>query len=158
LQVAHDIDPDLQIPGARIAIVQSKWYSEHTDNLVDKCTAALEAAHANEVVLHRISGSLEMPLATQTLARRDPSLEAIICFGAILKGETLHFEMIVDECIRGLGTVMLQEDIPIIVEVLPVLSIDQLVARCADGTFNKGLEAASAAIETILWRRQFTDA
>jgi 6,7-dimethyl-8-ribityllumazine synthase len=71
-----------------------------------------------------------------------------------MKGDTYHFEMISNECIRGLGEVMLSENVPIIVEVIPVTNLEQLVARSRDDRFNKGIEAALAAAEIIEWRRR----
>lgn len=155
MKLAHDAHDVPKIPHARIAILQSKWYREHTDNMVKKCLGLLQQSECVAPDVHILPGALEMPLAAQTLAR-DKRLhyEAIICFGAIMKGETYHFDMIVDECIRGLGRVMLNEDIPILVEVVPVASIEQLAARSADDSFNKGIEAALAAVEIVHWRRQ----
>ena len=154
MQHTYDASGAPKVPGAKIAILQSKWYKEDTDMMVKKCIEVLEAVGADTPDVHQISGSLEMPLAAQVLARKkDSHYEAIICFGAIVKGETYHFEMIMNECIRGLGEVMLHEDIPILVEILPVTHIDQLKARSGDDDNNKGIEAALAAAEMIDWRR-----
>lgn len=154
MKVSYDITNIPKIPNARIAILQSKWYHEYTDNMVKKCIEVLEIAGCDRPDVHVLPGSLEIPLAGQRLARnRQLGYEAIICIGAIMKGETFHFEMVMNECIRGLGQVMLNEDIPIIVEVLPVASFEQLAGRCADDDFNKGIEAALASAEIIHWRR-----
>ncbi len=83
----------------------------------------------------------------------DKSIDALICFGVILKGETFHFEMITSECMRGLGDVMQKYRRPVVVEVLPVLKIEHALERAGDDEFNKGYEAAAAAIEMIHWRR-----
>lgn len=142
------------IKGARIAIIQSKWYREHTDVMVRYCREVLAEAQAAEPAVHVISGCLELPLAARRVIQRDHEIEAVIAFGIIVKGETFHFEMITSECMRGLGTVMMEEDVPILVEVLPVTDIAQARARCAEDEFNKGIEAAVAAVETIDWRRR----
>lgn len=149
----HDIPA---IPGARIAILQSKWYREHVDNMVRACVEMLARAQVLPPEVHIVPGSLELPLAAQTLIRSAPKGEqydALICLGAIMQGETKHFDMIMNECARGLGTVMLAEDTPIIVEVLPVTTLQQLVARSGNDQYNKGIEAAIAAAEIIRWRR-----
>lgn len=144
-----------QIPGACIAILQAKWYREYTDNLVKKCLEVLKETGCETPDVHILPGSLELPLAARRVARnRDRKYEAIICFGAIVKGETFHFEMIMNECMRGLGQVMFEEDIPILVEVLPVLKLEHLIARSGDNEHNKGIEAAIAAAEIIDWRRK----
>ena len=72
----------------------------------------------------------------------------------VLKGDTFHFEMIIDECVRGLGEVSRAARVPIINEILPVTELAQAQARAAADEFNKGIEAAAAAIEIIHWRRR----
>lgn len=139
------------IDDARIAIVQSKWYHEYTDLMVDKCTEILRSCNA-EVEHHVLPGALELPLACQGLARTR-RYDAIVCIGVILNGETRHFDMVVDEVGRGLGQVMLNEDVPVIVEVIPAETVDQVVARTSDDEYNKGISAGVAACETISWRR-----
>ena len=83
-------------------------------------------------------------------------IDAIICFGVIVKGDTLHFEMISYECMRGLGKVMEDFRRPVVVEVLPVFDIQDAADRAGDNEANKGIEAAAAAIEMVAWRRANT--
>ena len=85
-------------------------------------------------------------------------IDAVICFGVIVKGDTLHFEMISEESMRGLGQVMHEFRRPVVVEILPVFDIQQAIDRSSDDEFNKGIEAAVAAIEMIHWRRGITGA
>jgi 6,7-dimethyl-8-ribityllumazine synthase len=146
--------PEIEHPG-RIAILKSKWYPEIVDSLADTCEAALRERGFERVEVHTLPGSLELPLAAADLLAEDGAgeIDAIICFGVILKGETLHFEMISSECMRGLGQVMLQYRRPVIVEVLPVFSMEDARARAGEDEFNKGYEAAAATIEMIAWRR-----
>lgn len=146
--------PEILNPG-RIVILGSKWYPEIVASLTDTCAKVLRERGFDRVESHTLPGSLEMPLAAADLLATDVNeeIDAIICFGVILKGETLHFEMISNECMRGLGNVMLQYRRPVIVEILPVLEMAHAEARAADDEFNKGYEAAAAAIEMIAWRR-----
>lgn len=144
------------IPGAKVAILQAKWYREYIDSMVAKCVAMLVNAQCPQPEIHLLPGSFELPLAAQTLIRNAPKeapYDAIICFGGLMKGETYHFEMIANECSRGFGQVMLSEGIPIIMEVIPATNISQLEARSRDDAFNKGIEAALATAEIIAWRR-----
>lgn len=141
------------IDGASIAILQSKWHRDLTDSMTAKCIEVLKELGASEPEVHIVPGSLELPLAAQRLCRVQRKFDAMIAFGIIVKGDTYHFEMITHECMRGLGQVMLQEDMPIVVEVLPVLDIEHAKARAGNDEFNKGIEAAVAAAETIAWRR-----
>jgi 6,7-dimethyl-8-ribityllumazine synthase len=146
--------PAIEAPG-RIAILKSKWYPDIVDNLAATCARVLADHGYHRVEVHTLPGSLELPLAAADLLETDAdgSIDAVICFGVIVKGETLHFEMITNECMRGLGQVSLTYRRPVVVEVLPVLDIEHARARAADDEFNKGYEAAAAAIEMVAWRR-----
>ena len=154
----HAVDlsdlPAIENPG-KIAILKSKWYPELNTRLADTCAGVLQAHGYAQVERHTLPGSLALPLAAADLLASDieEQIDAIVCFGIIVKGETLHFEMITNECMRGLGEVMRQYRRPIIVEILPVLEIAHAQARAGEDEFNKGYEAAAAAIEMIAWRR-----
>lgn len=152
-QVEYDIGSLPRIPAANVAIIQSKWHRQYSDMLAKKCRTTLAVAKIKESKVHLLPGCFELPLAAKKLADTDRSLEAIIAFGIIVKGDTYHFEMVLNECVRGLGRVMLEKDIPIINGILPVTNEEQLVARCSDDNFNKGIEAAVAAVEVVSWRR-----
>ena len=147
--------PRIEAPG-RIAIVQSKWYPEIVDAMAGVCQTMLAEAGYQRVERHVLPGCLELPLAAKDLLAADTAedLDAVICFGVIVKGETLHFEMISNECMRGLAAVGLEYRRPVVVEVLPVFDIEHARARAADDEYNKGYEAAAAAIEMIHWRRR----
>lgn len=157
MQVVLDAKTMPRIPGAKIAILQSKWYSEQLDSMSKKCIEMLVAAECPTPEFYILPGSWELPLAAKTIMRsasEDKPYDAIIVFGAIMKGETYHFEMIADACSRDFGAVMLSEGVPIINEVIPITKMEQLIARSADDGFNKGIEAALAAAEIIAWRRE----
>jgi 6,7-dimethyl-8-ribityllumazine synthase len=146
--------PVIDQPG-RIAVLKSKWYPEIVNNMSDACVEVLTQYGYSQIEVHTLPGSLELPLAARDLLALDTNkeIDAIICFGVIVKGETLHFEMISNECMRGLGDVMHEFRRPVVVEVLPVFEIEHAEARAADDEFNKGIEAAAAAIEMVAWRR-----
>lgn len=156
-----DLDrlPRIERPG-RIAILCSKWYPELVENMASACRGVLEGAGYRRVETHVLPGSLELPLAAADLLAEDRAgeIDAIICFGVIVKGETLHFEMISSECMHGLARVSLDYRRPVLVEVLPVLDIEHARARAGDDEYNKGYEAAAAALEMIAWRRRITTA
>ena len=90
--------PVIDQPG-RIAILKSKWYPELVENMARACTAVLTEYGYSQVEQHTLPGSLELPLAARDLLAedRDGTLDAIICFGIIVKGDTYHFEMISDD-------------------------------------------------------------
>jgi 6,7-dimethyl-8-ribityllumazine synthase len=146
--------PAIERPG-RIGILQSKWHFDLVQNMTNACTRVLGAAGYTEIDIHTLPGSLEIPLAARDLLAEDSNreIDALICFGVIVKGDTLHFEMISEESIRGLGAVMHEFRRPVIVEILPVFNEQQAIDRASDDEFNKGIEAAVAAIEMVAWRR-----
>jgi 6,7-dimethyl-8-ribityllumazine synthase len=153
MRQSHTSTPVPKINGARVAILQSKWYPEFTDRMTRLCKEVLESAGAI-VETHRLPGCLELPVAAKILIEEAiTTLDAIVFIGVIVKGDTYHFEMIVDECGRGAGQLSLQHSIPILNAILPVTAMKQVEDRAGDNEFNKGIEAALAAAEFIAWRR-----
>ena len=146
--------PTIDTPG-RIAILKSKWYPEFVESMAGACEEILRGHGYTDIEQHTLPGSLEIPLAARDLLVLDSGnrIDAIICFGVIVKGDTLHFEMISEACMSGLARVMEEFRRPVIVEVLPVFDIKQAEERAGDDEFNKGIEAAVAAIEMVAWRR-----
>ena len=149
--------PAITKPG-RICILQSKWHFNLVQSMTEACTRVLAQAGYTKIDVHTLPGSLEVPLAARDLLAEDSAghIDAVICFGVIIKGDTLHFEMISQESMRGLGAVMHEFRRPVIVEILPVFTEQQAIDRTSDDDFNKGIEAAVAAIEMIAWRRANT--
>ena len=119
------------------------------------CQRVLDHAGYSQVEVHTLPGSLEIPLAARDLLALDSAgeIDAIICFGIIIKGDTLHFELISNESMRGLGVISHEFRRPVVVEILPVYTEQQAIDRASDDEFNKGIEAAVAALEMISWRR-----
>ena len=140
------------IHDASVAILLSKWYPECVEPMHEKCRELLLARGA-KVKSHLLPGTFEFPFAAQTLAENDFELEGIICLSVVVKGETRHFETIVDATTRQLSQVSCQNAIIIINEILPVLDIQHALDRSENDQFNKGIEAAAAAIEMIDWYR-----
>ena len=149
--------PVITKPG-RICILQSKWHFNLVQSMTEACIRVLAQAGYTKIDVHTLPGSLEVPLAARDLLAEDSAghIDAVICFGVIIKGDTLHFEMISQESMRGLGAVMHEFRRPVIVEILPVFTEQQAIDRASDDDFNKGIEAAVAAIEMIAWRRANT--
>ena len=151
-QEALDLTQLPQLPDARIAILLSKWYPNQVKSMCAKCVEVLRDCSIREIDTHTLPGTFEFPYAAGELAVLASPPDAIICFSVVLKGDTMHFEMIIDECVRGLGEVSREHSIPIINEILPVTDIGQADSRSANDDFNKGIEAAVAAIELLHWR------
>ena len=140
---------DLQPGDARYAIAMSRFNGFIVERLLD---GALEALAAQGVERGRISivqvpGAWELPVAVQTLARR-ADIDAIIALGAVIRGETAHFDYVAGECVRGLNRIMLDFAKPVTLGVLTVETVEQAEARSCPSD-NKGAEAALAAMEMV---------
>ncbi|OGH18245.1 MAG: 6,7-dimethyl-8-ribityllumazine synthase [Candidatus Levybacteria bacterium RIFCSPHIGHO2_12_FULL_38_12] len=139
-----------QIKEIKIAIVSSSFRKEVTDSLEKNClkTFREKGLHTSQVDIFRVPGSLEIPIVVKKLAKKG-SYDAIITFGAILKGKTYHFEQIASECIRGCMDASWQHEVPVIFEVLAVYDLQDAVKRATRKEENKGVEAALTALEMI---------
>lgn len=138
------------IKDIRIAIVSSSFRKEVSDNLEKNCLSTLKSKglRENQVEIFRVPGSLEIPLIAKKLAKKG-RYDAIITFGAILKGKTYHFEQLANECIRSCMDVSLRYEIPVIFEVLAVYDMKDAIERATRKKENKGVEGALTALKMI---------
>lgn len=136
--------------GKRFALVTSRFNAEVTAGLLEGARTALLEAGASEsdLVVIETPGAFEIPLALEWLAARG-GYDALIALGAVIKGETSHYEHISEAAMRGIQTVSLKYALPIACGVLTTLSDEQAVARSSNDEANKGREAALAAIEMV---------
>ncbi len=107
------------------------------------------AAHGvadDDIVVVHVPGAFEVPFAAQELARSG-RCDALVCLGAVVRGETPHFEYISSEVTRGVGRIVERHRIPVGFGVLTTDTIEQALARAGAGHGNKGYEAAVTAIE-----------
>lgn len=134
----------------KIAIVSSSFRKEVSDNLEKNCltTFKKEGLKENQIDIFRVPGSLEIPLVVQILAKKKV-YNAIITFGAIVKGKTYHFEQIANECARACMNISLEYEIPVIFEVLAVYNIQDAIDRATRKKENKGQEAAQTTLKMI---------
>ena len=134
--------------GLRIAVVVSKYNDFVTDRLQVAALAALAAAGvaSSDITVVRVPGAFEIPLAAQHAAE-SKRYDAIICLGCLIRGETAHFEYISSAVSHGLTAAAAATGVPMAFGVLTTNSIEEALARAAEGSGNKGHEAAVAAIE-----------
>lgn len=139
-----------QMEKIRIAIVSSSFRPEIADNLEKHCLDTLQGKGIpkKQIDIFRVPGSLEIPLIVKKLAKKG-IYDAIITFGAILKGKTYHFEQIADECVRGCMNASYEYEIPVIFEVLAVYDLQDAMDRATRKEENKGIEAALTALAMI---------
>lgn len=134
----------------KIAIISSSFRKEVADSLEKHCIKTLKrkGLSGGHIDIFRVPGSLEIPLVAKRVAKKG-LYDAIIAFGAIVKGKTYHFEQIANECARGCMDVSLQYEIPVIFEVLAVYNLRDAITRATRTKENKGAEAALTALEMI---------
>jgi 6,7-dimethyl-8-ribityllumazine synthase len=130
--------------GLAIAIVVSRYNEYITQRLLDGARAVLSARGAARVDVAWVPGALEIPLAAKRLAASG-LYQAVICLGCVIKGETLHFELVAHQAAAGAAQVALETGVPVINEILAVFDPAHAAAR-AGGTTNRGEEAALTAI------------
>jgi 6,7-dimethyl-8-ribityllumazine synthase len=134
--------------GLRFALVVSKYNDFVTDRLQAGALAALTAAGAapDDITVVRVPGAFEIPLAAQHAAEC-AQVDAVVCLGCLIRGETPHFEFISSAVAQGLTMAAAATGVPMAFGVLTTNSIEEALARAGDGSGNKGHEAAVAAIE-----------
>lgn len=132
----------------RIAIVAARFNELVVENLIKGALETLErhGARAGQVDLVRVPGAFEIPVVVRKLAELRHH-HAIIALGAVIRGDTAHFEYVAGECTRGLGHVATETGIPIAFGVLTTNTEEQALERADPAAGNKGGEAALTAIE-----------
>ena len=134
--------------GRRIAVVAARFNEMITGKLVEGALAGL-AKHgvvADDVDVAWVPGAFEIPLVASRMARTH-RYAAVICLGAVIRGDTAHFDLVANESARGIAQVALDTGVPVIFEVLATDDLAQAEARAGGTHGNKGWEAAEAALE-----------
>jgi len=134
----------------RVGFACAEFNGGITDRLLTSALDALERAGCDlaDVVVVWVPGAFELPVVAQQLATSG-SVEAVVCLGAVIRGDTGHYEFVAGECASGLQRVQLDSGIPVVFGVLTTDSVEQALARSEDDASNKGLEAAETAIKMI---------
>ena len=140
----NSIKPNRDGRGLRIGIVQSRFNEPVVVRMLEACVAALQACGVDDADIDHVSvpGALEIPVTLQTMAMTH-KYAALIAIGAVIRGETYHFEIVSNESCRGVMDVMLETGVPIASGILTVDTDAQAEARVAE----KGADCAHAAIE-----------
>lgn len=140
----EELEPDFKGAGLRVAIVMSRFNQDAGEGLLSSCTAALTShgVRKADIRIVTVPGALEVPLALQKLANTG-KFDALIALGAVIRGETYHFEIVSNESASGIMAVTLDSGVPIANGILTTNTDDEALARMAQ----KGEDCALAAIE-----------
>jgi 6,7-dimethyl-8-ribityllumazine synthase len=131
------------------AIVASRYNREFVDGLVNGARNELAVlAPKSRVELHEVPGSFEIPLGVQAVAERG-NAHAILAFGLLWEGETLHASLIATAVTGALMDISLKHKLPVLHEVLVIQNEEQARARCLDTEINRGVEAARASVAML---------
>lgn len=138
-----EFEQNLNGDGLRIGIVMSRFNPDVCEGLLDACVEELAKLGVadEDITLATVPGALEIPLVLQTMAESG-SVDALIALGAVIRGETYHFEVVSNDASRGILRVQLDTGIPVANGVLTTEDDDQALAR-----LHKGAECAQAAVE-----------
>jgi 6,7-dimethyl-8-ribityllumazine synthase len=138
----------------RFAIVVGRFYEELADQLVASARGVFEEAGADGVDVYDVPGAFELPLAALTIAQSG-RYDGIACLGAVIRGETSHYDYVCGEAARGIQEVMLRTGVPCGFGVLTVESMEQALARAGGGKRSQGEDAAVAVLALARIRTDF---
>lgn len=145
-----EVSGELSAKGFNFGIVVSRFNELVTERLLDGALDVLRRTGASEedLVVVRVPGSFEIPIAAAQLASSG-RVHAVICLGALIKGETDHYDVLAAAVTRGISEVALQSQLPVTFGVITAEDTDQALNRAGIKHGNKGAEAAFAAIEMV---------
>jgi len=137
--------------GKKIGIVVSEWNEKITNGLKDGAVKTLINAGISErnIIIHNVPGSFELPFGAKSIINSNLELDAVICIGCIIRGETSHFDFVGQGVTYGIQKLNMEQDIPVIFCVLTDNNLDQSIARSGGELGNKGDEAAVSALKMI---------
>jgi len=149
------IEGSLAAGASRFAIVVGRFNSFITDRLLYGALDALKRSGATEenIVVVRVPGAWEIPLVVQVLAKSGKH-DAVIALGAVIRGDTPHFDYVAGESASGLAKLALETGMPVINGILTTNTVEQAIDRAGAKSGNKGSDAAITAIEMVNLLRQ----
>ena len=142
-------------PQVRYAIVVARFYGELAERLVTSARRVFEQAGADGVDVYEVPGAFELPLAAQMAARTE-RYAGIACLGAVIRGETSHYDHVCNEAARGIQEVMLRTGVPCGFGLLTVEDIEQARARSGGGARDQGAHAAEAVLALLRIQAELT--
>ena len=152
------LEGGLNAAGKRFAIVVARFNAFITERLLLSCCDGLlrSGARNKDIAVVRVPGAFEIPLAARALSETK-KYDAIICIGCLLRGDTAHYDVIVNEVTRGIGESAQETGVPHAFGVLTCDTLEQAINRAGAKAGNKGFEAAVTAIEMVNLLRQLPE-
>jgi 6,7-dimethyl-8-ribityllumazine synthase len=141
----------------RFAIAVGRFYEDLAQRLIAGAQAAFAEAGADEADVFDVPGAFELPLAAK-YAAESGRYDGVACLGAVIRGETDHYEYVCTEAARGIQDVQLRTGVPCAFGVLTVESLDQALARTGGGKRDQGRHAAEAVLRMAALRRELEGA
>ncbi|MEQ8839604.1 MAG: 6,7-dimethyl-8-ribityllumazine synthase [Acidimicrobiales bacterium] len=148
--------------GLRVVVIRTRWNPEIIRRLADGVDRALAEAAVTDVTVVEVPGAFEIPFAARTVAASG-RVDAIVAIGAVIRGETTHYDLVSEECARGLQHVQISTGVPIGFGVLATENLEQALARSEGPDSNEpdnvpqphnvGYDAAQVAVEMALLAR-----
>jgi 6,7-dimethyl-8-ribityllumazine synthase len=143
-----ELTGSLTSSGLRFAIVVARFNSFITDRLLSGAMDAFVRTGSNEdeIEIVRVPGAWEMPVTVKALLAQERH-HGIVCLGAVIRGDTPHFDYVAGECAKGLAQLSLETGVPVAFGVLTTNNVEQAIDRAGAKSGNKGFDAAMTAIE-----------
>jgi 6,7-dimethyl-8-ribityllumazine synthase len=141
----------------RYAIAVGRFYEDLAERLVAGARAGLEEAGAEGIDVFDVPGAFELPLAAK-YAAESGRYDGVACLGAVIRGETDHYDFVCAEAARGIQDVQLRTGVPCAFGVLTVENMDQALARTGGGRRDQGRHAAEAVVRMAELRRELAGA
>jgi 6,7-dimethyl-8-ribityllumazine synthase len=140
----------LQAKGFKIGIVVSRFNSFLSDRLLEGALEALQKMGAQDadLTVYKVPGSFEVPLVTKKIAK-SKSADGILCIGALIRGDTPHFDVLSAEVTKGLAQIAMDDGVPVAFGILTVDTVEQGIERAGTKAGNKGADAAFSLVETL---------
>ncbi len=144
------IEGNFNCGGARFALVVGRFNSFITERLLQGALDALKRSGAVEegMTVVRVPGAWEIPLTVKALAKTG-KYDAVICLGAVIRGDTPHFDYVAGQSASGLAALALETGLPIVNGILTTNTVEQAIDRAGAKSGNKGFDAAMTAIEMV---------
>jgi len=153
-RVGSSLDPVDLAPGVagvlRVGFACAEFNGAITDRMLSAALDELESAGCDlgAVVVSWVPGAFELPLVARGMAASG-RVDAVVALGAVIRGDTSHYDFVAGECASGLQRVQLDTGLPVVFGVLTTETVDQALVRSLPDETNKGAEAARTALETV---------